>query len=190
MRTSLPGGTCATDEAAARIDPLWRSWAGAHGSHAVAAALTAMRERAAGQGRPVRARQARVVQGAPAESASSSVLGRNGGGGLVNGLSALSWHALPQIGSYGVSKAAAWSMTNAVREELRAQGTLTVAVHAAFIDTDMAGHVDQPKISPADVVGQVLDAVEADREEVLADAVTGRIKTMLSALSAGANHDH
>ncbi|MFJ4572012.1 SDR family oxidoreductase [Streptomyces sp. NPDC088846] len=115
------------------------------------------------------------------------VLGRNGGGALVNVLSALFWHALPQIGSYGVSKAAAWSMTNAVREELRAQGTLTVAVHAAFIDTDMAGHIDQPKISPADVVDQVLDAVAADREEVLADAITRQIKSMLS---AGANHDH
>ncbi|MFJ2129729.1 acyl-CoA thioesterase [Streptomyces sp. NPDC087845] len=55
MRTSLPGSTCATDEAVARIDPLWRSWAGAHGGHVAAAALIAVRERAAGQGRPVRA---------------------------------------------------------------------------------------------------------------------------------------
>ncbi|MFE7113018.1 SDR family oxidoreductase [Streptomyces sp. NPDC057575] len=115
------------------------------------------------------------------------VLGKNGGGALVNVLSVLSWHTLPQIGSYGVSKAAAWSMTNAVREELRAQGTLTVAVHAACIDTDMAAHVDQTKISPADVVGQVLDAVEADREEVLADDVTRQARAMLS---RGANHDH
>ncbi|MFJ9677832.1 SDR family oxidoreductase [Streptomyces sp. NPDC101194] len=115
------------------------------------------------------------------------VLGRNGGGALVNMLSALSWHTLPQIGSYGVSKAAARSMTDAVREELRPQGTLTVAVHAAFIDTDMAAGTDQPKISPAEVVEQVLDAVEAGREEVLADAVTRRIKAMLS---GGENHGH
>ncbi|MEU6014893.1 SDR family oxidoreductase [Streptomyces sp. NPDC047515] len=115
------------------------------------------------------------------------VLGRNGGGALVNMVSVLAWHTLPQIGSYGVSKAAAWSMTNAVREELRPQGTLTVAVHAAFIDTDMAAGTDQPKISPADVVEQVLDAVEAGREEVLADAITRQIKTMLS---GGTNHDH
>ncbi|MFB7190282.1 SDR family oxidoreductase [Streptomyces sp. NPDC056178] len=115
------------------------------------------------------------------------VLGRNGGGALVNMLSVLSWHTLPRIGSYGVSKAAAWSMTNAVREELRPQGTLTVAVHAAFIDTDMAADTDQPKISPADVVEQVLDAVEAGREEVLADAVTRRIRNMLP---GGENHGH
>ncbi|MET8747545.1 SDR family oxidoreductase [Streptomyces sp. NPDC004728] len=114
------------------------------------------------------------------------VLGKNGGEALVNVLSVLSWHTLPQIGSYRVSKAAAWSMTDAVREDLRAQGTLTVAVHAAFIDTDMAAHVDQTKISPADVVDQVLDAVEADREVVLADDVTRQARAMLS---RGANHD-
>ncbi|MFB6942288.1 acyl-CoA thioesterase [Streptomyces sp. NPDC060286] len=56
MRASPPGSAHATDEEAlARIDPLWRSWAGAHGGHVAAAALTAMRERAVGEGRPVRA---------------------------------------------------------------------------------------------------------------------------------------
>ncbi|MFE1408336.1 acyl-CoA thioesterase [Streptomyces sp. NPDC058770] len=55
MRTSPPGSTSVTDEAVARIDPLWRSWAGAHGGHVAAAALTAMRERGVGQGRPLRA---------------------------------------------------------------------------------------------------------------------------------------
>ncbi|MEU3218305.1 SDR family NAD(P)-dependent oxidoreductase [Streptomyces sp. NPDC006971] len=112
------------------------------------------------------------------------VLGKNDGGALVNALSVLSWHTLPQIGS---SKATAWSMTNAVREDLRAQDTLTIAVRAAFTDTDMAAHVDQAEINPADVVDQVLDAVEADREEALADDVTRQARAMLS---RGANHDH
>ncbi|WP_330302596.1 MULTISPECIES: SDR family oxidoreductase [unclassified Streptomyces] len=108
------------------------------------------------------------------------VLAKNGGGALVNMLSVLSWHTIPGIGAYGVSKAAAWSMTNAIREELREQGTLTVGVHAAFIDTDMAATVDGPKISAADVARQVLDAVEAGREEVLADDITRQVKAALS----------
>ncbi|OKJ25818.1 SDR family NAD(P)-dependent oxidoreductase [Streptomyces sp. CB01580] len=112
------------------------------------------------------------------------VLGKNDGGALINALSVLSWHTLPQIGS---SKATAWSMTNAVREDRRAQDTLTIAVHAAFIDTDIAAHVDQTKISPADVVDQVLDAVEAVREEAPAEDVTRQARAMLS---RGANHDH
>ena len=41
-------------------------------------------------------------------------------------------------GSYCASKAAAWSLTRAVRFELRAQGTLVVGVYAGYIDTDMA----------------------------------------------------
>ncbi|MEU6880386.1 hypothetical protein [Streptomyces sp. NPDC046712] len=56
-----------------------------------------------------------------------------------------------------------------------------VATHAAFIDTEMAARVTQPKISPADVVRQTLDAVETGREEVLADEITRQVKAGLSA---------
>jgi NAD(P)-dependent dehydrogenase (short-subunit alcohol dehydrogenase family) len=108
------------------------------------------------------------------------VLGRNGGGAVVNVLSVLSWTTLPQAASYGTSKAAAWSLTNGIRLELREQGTLVVGVHAGFIDTDMAARVTQPKISAADVATQALDAVEAGREEVLADNLTREVKAALS----------
>ncbi|MFD4139258.1 SDR family oxidoreductase [Streptomyces sp. NPDC058572] len=109
------------------------------------------------------------------------VLGRNGGGALVNMLSVLSWLPLPQVGGYGVSKAAAWSMTNALREELRGQSTLVVAAHAAFIDTDMAADVDQPKTSPENVARHILDALGSGREEVLVDDLTRHVKAGLSA---------
>ncbi|MGW2183822.1 hypothetical protein ACWCXX_38725 [Streptomyces sp. NPDC001732] len=117
----------------------------------------------------------------------ATVPGRNGGGAPADVLPVLSRHTLPQTGSYGAFETAARPMTNAVREELRAQGTRTVAVHAAFIDTDMAAHVDRAGISPADVVDQVLDTVEADREEALTNEVTRQARAMLS---RGANHDH
>ncbi len=68
------------------------------------------------------------------------VLKRNGGGAVVNILSVLSWAALPDAGANHVSKAAAWAMTNALREELRKDGTLVVAVHPGFIDTDDRAH--------------------------------------------------
>ncbi|MBB5078569.1 SDR family oxidoreductase [Nonomuraea endophytica] len=109
------------------------------------------------------------------------VLARNGGGALVNVLSVLSWVVLPQAASYSVSKAAAWSLTNGVRQELREQKTLVVGVHAAFIDTDMAARVTQSKISPEEVAAQTLDAVERGREEVLTDAFTREVKAGLSA---------
>jgi NAD(P)-dependent dehydrogenase (short-subunit alcohol dehydrogenase family) len=107
------------------------------------------------------------------------VLAANGGGALVNVLSIVSWYTNPGNGSYGASKAAEWALTNGARIELARQGTLVVAVHAGFIDTDMAASFDAPKLSPASVVWQALDAVEADQIEVLADERTRDVKASL-----------
>lgn len=108
------------------------------------------------------------------------VLGANGGGAMVNMLSVLSWLNIPAVGSYAASKSALWGVTNGLRNELRAQGTLVVGVHAAFIDTEMARGIPAPKITPDDVVRQVIEAVEAGAEEVLADVVTRKTKLELS----------
>jgi hypothetical protein len=63
---------------------------------------------------------------------------------------------------------------------LRAQGTLVVGVHVGYLDTDMAAAVPGPKLPPADLAGQILDAVAAGREEVLGDEITRRAKAALS----------
>ena len=86
----------------------------------------------------------------------------------------------PFNASYGASKAAGWSLTNGVRLELHHQGTLVVAVHAGFIDTEMAALANAPKISPESVAGQAFDAVEAGQIEVLADERTRDVKATLS----------
>jgi NAD(P)-dependent dehydrogenase (short-subunit alcohol dehydrogenase family) len=67
------------------------------------------------------------------------VLAASGGGAVVNMLSVVSFFTNPLNASYAASKAAAWSLTNGIRIELAHQGTLGVAVHAGFIDTDVAG---------------------------------------------------
>ncbi len=108
------------------------------------------------------------------------VLKANGGGAIVNMLSVTSFYTNPFNASYGASKAAGWSLTNGVRLELHHQGTLVVAVHAGFIDTDMAALTNAPKDSPESVAQQVFDAVEADQVEVLADERTRTIKAELS----------
>ncbi|MFF4614951.1 SDR family oxidoreductase [Nonomuraea jabiensis] len=108
------------------------------------------------------------------------VLARNGGGALVNVLSVLSFITLPQVSGYAASKAAAWSLTNALRLELKEQGTHVLGVHAGYIDTDMAAHVTGPKITPAEVVAQTLDALETGAYEVLADAISRQSKAGLS----------
>ncbi|WP_375483499.1 SDR family oxidoreductase [uncultured Mycobacterium sp.] len=107
------------------------------------------------------------------------VLARQGDGALVNMLSIASWFASPFNGSYGASKSAEWALTNAIRIELRAQGTLVVGVHAGWIDTDMADTVAEAKISPGDVAAQTLAAIQRGDEEVLTDDRTRHVKASL-----------
>ena len=107
------------------------------------------------------------------------VLAAAGGGAIVNMLSITSFFTNPFDASYGASKAAEWSLTNGVRLELHHQGTLVVAVHAGFIDTEMAALTDAPKISPESVAQQAFDAVEAGQVEVLADERSRYVKASL-----------
>ena len=109
------------------------------------------------------------------------VLERNGGGAIVNVLSVLSWLNLTGAATYSASKSAAWSLTNGLRNELRGQGTQVVGVHVGFMDTEMTKGLDAPKASPKDVVAQVLAAVEAGQEEVLADDLSRQVRQGLAA---------
>jgi NAD(P)-dependent dehydrogenase (short-subunit alcohol dehydrogenase family) len=108
------------------------------------------------------------------------ILATNGGGAIVNVLSVLSWISVPSAGGYSASKSAVWSLTNWLRTALRGQGTQVVGVHAGPIDTDMAKDLTLPKVTPVDVVRQTLSAIEAGRDEVLADEWTRQAKAGLS----------
>ncbi|MGW3248507.1 SDR family NAD(P)-dependent oxidoreductase [Streptomyces sp. NPDC001070] len=108
------------------------------------------------------------------------ILARNGGGALVNMLSLASWVGQPLFPGYAASKAAQWSLTDALRQALHAQGTLAVRVHAGFVDTELSTWTDAPKISAATVAELTMDALAHDRLEVLADEETRRAKSALS----------
>ncbi|MET8331932.1 SDR family NAD(P)-dependent oxidoreductase [Streptomyces sp. NPDC005181] len=108
------------------------------------------------------------------------ILARNGGGALVNMLSLASWVGQPLFPGYAAAKAAQWSLTDALRQGLREQGTLVIGVHAGFVDTDLGAWTDAPKISAADVAEQTLKALANDQVEVHADEKTRRVKAALS----------
>ena len=76
------------------------------------------------------------------------VLKSNGGGAIVNMLSIAARVNLPMYGSLSASKAAALSMTQGVRAELAAQGTLVIAVMPGAIDTEMEPNFPPPKLPP------------------------------------------
>jgi NAD(P)-dependent dehydrogenase (short-subunit alcohol dehydrogenase family) len=108
------------------------------------------------------------------------ILKKNGGGVLVNMLSVVSWFTNPLTGSYSASKAAELALTNGIRMELRAQGTLVIAVHAGFIDTDMTTNLNVPKVRPEQVASKTIEGILADHEEVLADTRSHDIKAALA----------
>jgi NAD(P)-dependent dehydrogenase (short-subunit alcohol dehydrogenase family) len=112
------------------------------------------------------------------------VLKKNGGGALVNMLSALSWLSLPTTGAYSVTKAAAWALTNSLRNELRPQGTQVLGIHAGYIDTDMVAHVEAPKTRPEDIAQRTLEALEHGESEVLADDTSRQVKAGFNATPA------
>jgi len=108
-------------------------------------------------------------------------LARNGGGAVINVLSALSWVSFPAFSTYCASKSAAWSLSNGLRQELSGQGTQLLALHVGYMDTDMVRHVTAPKSNPDDVVRQTLAALEAGKKEILADETSRQVKQGLSA---------
>ncbi|WP_199439960.1 SDR family oxidoreductase [Umezawaea beigongshangensis] len=109
------------------------------------------------------------------------VLGGNGGGAIVNVLSALSWFSYDGSNAYAAAKAAQWSLTNGVRIELAGQGTLVTGVHLGAADTDIMAGYEGDKIDPADAARAALDGVEAGRLEVLVDEWSATIKSTLAA---------
>lgn len=108
------------------------------------------------------------------------VLHANGGGAVLNVLSVLSWLSLPGVATYSASKAAAWSLSNGLRQELKAQGTQVTSLHVGYMDTDMTRGLDAPKAAPADVARLALQGVESGAFEVLADDISRQVKHSLS----------
>jgi NAD(P)-dependent dehydrogenase (short-subunit alcohol dehydrogenase family) len=106
----------------------------------------------------------------------------NGGGSILNVLSALSWVSFPGVGAYCAAKAAEWSLTNALRLELAEQNIRVAGLHVGYMDTDMAATVDAPKADPADIANIALDGVAADLYEIVADDTS---RYVLSTLSGG-----
>ena len=108
------------------------------------------------------------------------ILAGNGGGAMVNMLSVASWRPNLRFPSYAASKAAQWSLTNSLRIGLQEQGTLVVAVHVGFVDTDATAGLDAPKVPPAEVANKTMAAIANNEPEVLVDEAARRVRAALS----------
>jgi NAD(P)-dependent dehydrogenase (short-subunit alcohol dehydrogenase family) len=108
------------------------------------------------------------------------VLAANGGGVLVNMLSVASWRANTRFPGYTASKAAEWSLTNALRIGLREQGTVVVAVHVGYVDTDATKGLDAPKVTATEVAEKTMEGIIRNDPEVLVDESARRVRSVLS----------
>ena len=106
------------------------------------------------------------------------VLAARGGGALLNVHSMLSW--LSAADAYSASKAAAWSVTNGLRDLLAPAGTLVTGLHMSFTDTTMVAGYDVPKNDPRDVARAAVQGLVDDVTEVLVDEATRAVKAALS----------
>ncbi|APE18342.1 SDR family NAD(P)-dependent oxidoreductase [Mycolicibacterium pallens] len=116
------------------------------------------------------------------------VLARNGGGAIVNVLSAAAWLTVDGNTAYAAAKSAEWGLTNGVRVELAGQGTQVVGLMPGLIGTETlldfarsAGieFPDGAVTEPAALVELALDGLEAGDIEI-ADAIGQRAKATLS----------
>jgi len=102
----------------------------------------------------------------------------NGGGAILNVLSALSWFSFDGSNAYAAAKAAAWSLTNGIRLEL--PGTQVTGLHLGTADTDMTRDlVGYPKLAPAEVARIAFDGIEAGEIEIVADEWSAMVKGAL-----------
>ena len=94
------------------------------------------------------------------------ILEANGGGAIINMISILGRVNFPLNASYSASKAAVYLMTQGVRAELAAQGTLVIGVLPGTVDTPGSKDFPPPKVSPAEVAEAALQAVIDGTEDV------------------------
>lgn len=108
------------------------------------------------------------------------VLGANGGGAIVNVLSAAAIVSVPNMGGYAPAKAAARSLSGAVRAELADQGTQVTALIVGSVDTRMAAHVEGAKEKPMDIARAGLKAVARGVEELDTDLMAVEVRAALA----------
>jgi NAD(P)-dependent dehydrogenase (short-subunit alcohol dehydrogenase family) len=103
----------------------------------------------------------------------------NGGGAIVNMLSVACLVQYPPNGTYTATKAAAMSLTEVMKFELRDKGVEVFGIYAGWIDTEMAGHAAVDKASPDEVARNTMLGIEAGGGDIDATAGVTETRTAL-----------
>jgi NAD(P)-dependent dehydrogenase (short-subunit alcohol dehydrogenase family) len=96
-------------------------------------------------------------------------------GAIVNTLSLMALAPLPLTPAYGISKAAAFNMTQSLRALLAGQGVTVHGVLLGPVDTDMTRGFEIPKASPETVAQGIFDGLENKEEDIFPDPASQSI---------------
>ncbi|TNE66150.1 MAG: SDR family NAD(P)-dependent oxidoreductase [Alphaproteobacteria bacterium] len=107
------------------------------------------------------------------------VLKKNGGGAIVNVLSAGGIVAVPGMGGYSPSKFASRAASTCIRAELAGQGTTVSALIVGSVDTRMAAHIQREKSSPEAIARAGIAAARAGIEEMDTDPHAMEVRAAL-----------
>jgi len=108
------------------------------------------------------------------------VLKKNGGGSIINVLSAAGIVAVPNMGGYSPSKFAARALTTSVRAELAGQGTHVGALIVGAVETRMSAHVAGQKESSSVVAKAGIKAIRSRISEMDTDAMAIGMRASLA----------
>ncbi|MGE0267325.1 MAG: SDR family oxidoreductase [Candidatus Omnitrophota bacterium] len=100
------------------------------------------------------------------------VLKRNGGGQIINISSVAGLVGIPALGTYSATKAAVHSLTQSLRGELAAAGTIVTGVYPGATDTEMTKDLQLEKTSPAQLVNNILESLEKGEEDIFPDKIS------------------
>jgi NAD(P)-dependent dehydrogenase (short-subunit alcohol dehydrogenase family) len=105
------------------------------------------------------------------------ILKANGGGALVQLNSVASMKNFADFATYSASKAAAYSITQGLRDLLKEQGTQVISVHPGPIATDMANSAGLSDLAePAEVVPQsIIMAIESGEFHAFPDTMAKQV---------------
>lgn len=101
--------------------------------------------------------------------------GARGSAAIANVLSVVSWASMPALGGYSAAKAAAASVTQALRAELVARQVKVHGIFAGALDTDMTRDMPMAKTSPADAARGIILGIERGQEDIFPDPMSAAL---------------
>jgi NAD(P)-dependent dehydrogenase (short-subunit alcohol dehydrogenase family) len=107
------------------------------------------------------------------------IIEANGGGAIANMLSVGCLVQWPPFGTYTATKAAAMSLTETLRFDLRDRGVEVFGIFAGWINTERAGVVAADKVSPEEVARNAMLGIEAAEGNIDTDGDAIYVRTAL-----------